>query len=130
MKRTELTRRTPLKRGPSRLKRSPLGHASPEQRAKIEREGVRLESPISIPGEAVDPAHIVPRGGGGCDHEDCVIGLLRADHRAYDHGLLDILPHLTLAEQAHAASHVGLLKALKLTTGENYVPERITEAVG
>ena len=120
---SRLSRKSEMTRRPSRLHKTPLGHASAEQKAKVEREGPRLETLISIPAEEVDPAHIVPRGIGGCDHEDCVIGLKRADHRAYDRGEVDILPHLTLEEQAHTVSHLGILGALKRTTGERYVPE-------
>jgi hypothetical protein len=120
-----LQRKTPLRRGPSKLKRTPLGHASDEQKAKVEREGLRIPPPwCDDPSRLmVDAAHITPRAIGGCDHEDCVLGLTRRQHRLYDNGELDILPYLTLEEQAHAASHVGLLGALKRTTGERYVPE-------
>jgi hypothetical protein len=124
MKRSELARRTPLQRGSSRPRRSQIGHASAAQKAKVELQGPRLATTLSTPGETVDPAHVVPRGIGGCDHEDCVIGLRRADHRAYDRDELDVLPYLTLDEQAHAASHLGLLGALKRTTGDTYLPQR------
>ena len=132
-------KRSEMKRKPSRLKRGPAGHASAEQRAKVEREGARIDMSVlsslqllvldtaarqTVLGLGpVDPAHIVPRTQGGCDHEDCVCPLPRRLHQAYDEGKLDILPYLTLAEQAHAASHIGLLGALKRTTGEAYVPE-------
>lgn len=118
--------RTPIERKPSRLKRTPLGHASPEQKRKVERQGARF---TNLRTEAafdftVDPMHVTPRGIGGCDHEDCVIGAPRSLHNKYDRGELDILPFLTLDEQAHAVKHLGILGALKRTTGENYVPER------
>lgn len=128
-----------MKRRPSKLKRGPVGHASAEQKEKLAREG-GSRIPIShtliegffegdlyggpTEGLFLDPAHIVPRPHGGCDHEDCVIPLLRFQHEAYDRGELDVLPYLRLEEQAHAASHLGILGALKRTTGENYIPER------
>lgn len=133
MRRSGLQRRTPLKQGGS-LKRSRLGHASVEQKAKVWREGARLwDGAVPVrwdeehhleDAEVVDPAHIVARAQGGCDDEDCVVPLPRRLHRLYDNGELDILPYLTLEEQAHAVSHLGILGALKRTTGEVYVPER------
>ena len=123
MRRSPLQRRTPLARAGGPKRRTPLGHASPGQKAKVEREGARLEPFAPPPYEVVDAAHVTPRAIGGCDHEDCVIGLRRADHRMYDAGRLDILPYLTLAEQAHAVSHLGILGALRRTTGDNYVVE-------
>lgn len=74
-------------------------------------------------GDPVDPAHVIPRSLGGCNHEDCTVGLPRRVHRAYDRGEVDLLPYLSHDEQAHAVSHVGILSALKITTGDNYVPE-------
>lgn len=110
------------------MKRSRLGHASSEQKAKVAQQGCRIPTPdwaegFDDAGIVIDPAHVTPRPHGGCDHEDCVIGLSRRFHRLYDEGELDILPYLTLAEQAHAVSHLGILGALKRTTGENYQPE-------
>lgn len=58
----------------------------------------------------VHPDDVVPlcsrteNGRGGC-------------HAAYDSRDLDLLPYLTLAEQARAAGHVGLVRALARTTG-------------
>lgn len=61
---------------------------------------------------AIDPAHVWPRGKGGCDHPDCVIPLCRfvfdgsGCHRSFDNGELDLLPKLAdseawQVEQAH-----------------------------
>lgn len=58
----------------------------------------------------VHPDDIVPlcsqteSGLGGC-------------HGEYDRRDLDLLPYLTLAEQARAAGHVGIVRALARTTG-------------
>lgn len=58
----------------------------------------------------VHPDDVVPLcsqtedGRGGC-------------HDAYDSRDLDLLPFLTLAEQARAAGHLGLVRALARTTG-------------
>jgi len=122
LKRSQMTRK------PSKLKRGPVGYASDQQRGKVLAEGCRL-SGHEFPREVIDPAHITPRGMGGCDDSDCVIGLARDLHRRYDEGDLDILPWLTLDEQAHAVKHVGILSALKRTTGESYVPERLLRVV-
>lgn len=135
-----LSRKSQMERKPSKLKKTPLGHASAEQREKVEREGPRItwellpEHTVRLAEERlwfarggltpVDPAHVTPRAVGGCDDPLCVIGLPRVLHLLYDAGELDILPHLTHDEQAHAVSHLGILGALKRTTGENYVPER------
>jgi hypothetical protein len=134
MKRTEL-KRSPMVRKPSKLKRTPLGHASPAQKAKVAAQGCRIPDPEGYVASAdgslpVDPAHITPRTAGGCDHPDCVVGLYRGFHRLYDEGNLDLLPYLTLEEQAHAVSHLGILGALKRTTGDNYVPEKPASSVG
>jgi hypothetical protein len=117
-------KRSQMKRRPSKLKRGPVGHASPQQRVKVEAQGCRVTAARPAESYVVDPAHIVSRALGGCDHVDCVVGLRRDLHIKYDEGKLDLLPLLTLDEQSHAAKHLGLLGALKRTTGENYVPER------
>lgn len=105
------------------MKRKGFTPASKEQKAKVEREGARVPYSHEWTGP-IDAAHVVPRSLGGCDHPDCVVGLERAVHRAYDEGHVDLLPYLTLEEQAHAASHLGLLGALRRTTGDRYVPAR------
>jgi hypothetical protein len=121
-------KRSEMERKPSRLRRTPLGHASAEQKRKTEAQGCRVSAWTFETG-TVHPAHVVDRGIGGCDSELCVIGL-RADlHREYDRGELSILEFLTLEEQEHAAGHLGLLGALKRTTGESYVPERLLRVV-
>lgn len=137
LKRTELSRTSERRReekpnATSTLKRSgPLGHASEEQKAKVQREGARVdESVIAIATRyevsglgPIDPAHIVSRAMGGCDHEDCIVPLPRFIHRLFDEGKFDLLPWLTREEQAHAVSHLGILGALKRTTGETYEPQ-------
>ena len=84
---------------------SPLVPASPAQRAKVAglRCGVCERAPA-------DPAHIVPRKLGGCDHPDCVIPLCRTHHRLYDHAELPLGLHLAgrwHRELAHALTHVS-----------------------
>lgn len=86
---------------------------SPAQRRKADEGSCRvcLQAPC-------DPAHIIDKSLGGCGHEDCVMPLCRAHHRDYDEGRLDVLPYLTLPEQAHAAGHIGLARAIWRTTNE------------
>lgn len=136
-----LSRSSQMERKPSKLRKSPLGHASAEQKAKVEREGPRLDWTVRFSPElhvlilerlpygvttlgSTDPAHITPRTQGGCDSEHCICPLPRVLHDLYDEGKLDLLPWLTLEEQSHAVKHLGILGALKRTTGENYIPER------
>ena len=94
------------------MRRSPIGRATAEQRAKVHGEpGCRYcrRTPV-------DPAHVVPRARGGCDDPACVIALCREDHRKYDEGDLDVLPLLSKEEQAHAVSHLGIVAAYQRTT--------------
>lgn len=44
------------------------------------------------------------------------VPLCRRHHHAYDARQLDILPYLTLQEQAAAVEHVGIVRALARTT--------------
>lgn len=97
--------RKPLKRGKGMA-------ASPEQRKKVRN------LPCVVCGQSsgfdigdgggsfvVDPAHLLSRASGGCEHADCVVPLCRADHRAFDHHELDLLPALVdrgyFKEMAH-----------------------------
>jgi len=128
MKRRRLKRRTPLRRtsAPSRgtplRRRTPLEAssslvASDAQRAKI------AGATCTVCGltTRLDPAHVIPRSLGGCDHPDCVVALCRLHHRAYDRGRLDLVPYLEpehRREAAHAVSHVGLAGALRRISGQ------------
>lgn len=71
---------------------------------------------------AQDPAHIVPRsrigiGMGGEDPRN-VVPLCRRCHGLYDEGALDLLPVLSLVEQAYAVELVGLEEARRRITNE------------
>ena len=68
--------------------------ASPAQRGKV--RGLPCVSCGRAGNEylAIDPAHLWPRGKGGCDHPDCVIPLCRGCHRLFDEGKLELLPSL------------------------------------
>lgn len=106
--------------------------ASPEQRAKVRREGCRVSRaheydddarlPI-VPGIAVvDFSHNIDRALGGCDDPDCGMPLRRDLHQLYGLRQFDVLPYATLEEQAHAAGHLGLIGALQRMTGRTWVP--------
>jgi hypothetical protein len=131
-------KRSQMERKPSKLKRGPVGHASTEQKEKVLREGARLDAATVgvialglgfLDLGPLDPAHIIDRTHGGCDDEDCICPLPRRLHDLYDEKKLDLLPWLTLDEQSHAVKHVGIPSALKRTTGEPYVPERMLRVV-
>ena len=112
---TPLARRTPLQR-------RALAPASAGQRAKVAGRPC-LVCALRV---AVDPAHLVPRGLGGCDEPDCVVALCRVHHRAYDRGELDLLPYLeptARREAAHAVLHLGLIGALRRLSGRRAVGE-------
>ena len=120
-----LERRTALRRtGPPRrrtpLRRSAVSPASPEQRAKVAGRAC-----LVCGMRPVDPAHLVPRSLGGCDHPDCVVPLCRVHHRLYDRGRLDLLPYLEprcRAELAHGLMHLGLLGLLRRVTRSRWAP--------
>lgn len=107
------TRRTPLRR-------SRLAAASPAQRAKL------VGRACLVCGQRpADPAHLVLRARGGCDHPDCVIPLCRVHHRAFDRGELDLLGQLEpgcRAELAHALTHLPLLGLLARVTATRWEP--------
>jgi hypothetical protein len=108
-------RRTGVLRRTSPLRRSPVSPASPAQRDKVAGRAC-----LVCGRRPVDPAHLVPRSLGGCDHPDCVVPLCRHHHRIYDHGELDLLPHLEphfRTELAHGLTHLGLLRLLRRVTG-------------
>lgn len=125
MRRSPLKRHTPLKRTSKPAKRRTISPASPEQRVKV-RDAVSI---VSAQGPC-DPAHLWPRGRGGCDHADCVVPLTREEHRAFDAGELDLLPYLQTypvgmrPEVAHALTHCDLLALVHRLSGEHYAPER------
>jgi hypothetical protein len=115
-------RRAPIRRG------RPLrpGAGPPRRRAPLER---RTLAPASAPQRdavrdvpcivcgartSIDPAHLVPRTMGGCDHALCVVALCRTHHRAYDRGRLDLVAFLEpryRARVTHAVAQLGLVGA-------------------
>ena len=70
----------------------------------------------------LDAAHVIPRSLNPTDQamtEDAIVPLCRLCHVAFDNHELDLLPYLTIEEQAaavHAAQ--GIARAYQLITGE------------
>lgn len=133
MKRSQLERRTPLKRGkqaPSRAAISPATRAQREKAKVCIVTGVHRDE-----GWVVDPAHLASRAHGGCDDPLCVVGLRREIHEAFDRGAFDLLPYLLahrmVPELCHALAHyhgdlLGL--AARLCGERAFVPERSERA--
>jgi hypothetical protein len=131
VKRSELQRKTPMRRAtpPKASRPKPrsraISPASAAQRAKVQRIGFCLVTGAT---EGLDPAHLWPRGMGGCDHEDCIVPLRRDVHRLLDAHELDLLPHLIAhecwVELAHmvSAHHVDPIHMVERLTGERWQP--------
>lgn len=88
--------------------------------AKVELEGrCRVCGTDRLRREA---AHVIgrrydsERGGVVYVEPDDVVPLCAPCHGLYDARKLDVLPFLSYAEQARAALHVGLVRALHRTT--------------
>lgn len=104
-------------------KRKPISPASSSQRAKVKAQVCAV-----CQAEHVDAAHLTPRSFRGCEHEDCVIGLCRVHHRAFDDGALDLLPFLSgggfEAELAHMQGHYSdPLSVVFRLSGCRWIPE-------
>lgn len=100
-----------------------------DARAKVEREGkCRLsDHPLHVCDGPLEAAHTVRRKydtrvqAHRLDYlwvnPDSVVPLCPAAHREYDAYRLDLLPFLTLDEQADAVRRVGIVRALARLTG-------------
>jgi hypothetical protein len=122
MKRAPLPRRSPLRPGPKpSRRRTPLERRPFAPASAAQRDAVRGRACIVCDRRtAIDPAHLVPRSLGGCDHALCVVALCRRHHRAYDRRALDLVPFLEprcRAQAAHAVGHLGLVGALRRLSG-------------
>lgn len=97
---------------------TPLVPASEEQRAKVAALAC-----IVCDRKPADPAHLVPRKHGGCDHADCVIPLCRTHHRLYDSAQLNLGAHLGRswrAERRHARGHVSAERLRRALAGRGW----------
>jgi hypothetical protein len=104
-------------------RKTPLGHCTLEQKERVAGQV------CAVCGEHFDccePAHVVPRGhpkmsAVTADDVRAVVPLCHADHRLFDEGKIDLLPHLEPAwrdSQEWAAGAVGLSSALRSITGD------------
>jgi hypothetical protein len=124
-RKTPLRRGNPLKASALKTARRAISPASAAQKAKVQRIGFCI---VTGSTENLDPAHLWPRGMGGCDHEDCVVVLRRDMHRRLDAHELDLLPYLIShncwAELAHMieAHHVDPIHMVERLTGERWAP--------
>lgn len=138
--RSELRRTKPLKpsggslsKGGGDGKRASISPASDAQREKAREQPCIVTEAMAVHGATVDPAHLWPRGRGGCDDPLCVVPLRRDLHRQFDDGEFDLLPHLRphynprafLPELLHALDHADgdLLGLLHRLTGERHYPK-------
>ena len=127
MRRTPLRRRPlrpgtkPLRRGTALTRRTRLDRGTVAPASRAQRDAVRgARCVVCGTPETIDPAHLVPRAMGGCDHVLCVVALCRAHHRGYDRGRLDLVPYLEprhRPQAAHAVEHLGLVGAVRRLSG-------------
>lgn len=124
-RRTPLKRKTALVRKVALARRTPLRRRRPRGASEAQRDKVAGQRCLVCGSRPVDPAHLVARARGGCDHRDCVVALCRSCHRAFDQGQLDLLAHLephSRRELAHALSHLSLVSLLQRLTAEWWGP--------
>lgn len=126
---TPLERRTRLTANPDNVRafeRRGRENSKPKLRAispasDPQREKVRDRVCVYCGERPCDPAHLVPRSLGGCDHVDCVISLCRIHHDAFDRGALDIEAVLALPdfrdERAHMAGHWSFARCIERLRG-------------
>lgn len=90
-------------------------------RAKVDREGRCRVCASRI---SIEAAHIIPRSRSTdpiAEHELNCCPLCPLDHLAYDRRQLDLLPHLSTEEQAHAVLVAGgLVNAFERVTSERW----------
>jgi len=103
-----------------------------DARRKVEQEGACRVCPPGAPRRRLEAAHVIGReydkphplpsprelaNGDLYVHPLDVVPLCHTHHEAYDARRLDLLPHLSIAEQARAVEHVGLARAYRRLTG-------------
>lgn len=111
-------------RGRTALKTKSRRRDWTEPRQKVEAEGHCRVCGRS--GLKLDAAHIIPRSRvapGPGEHVDNIVPLCAERcHPAFDTGGFDLLPYLTIGEQAYATRLVGMLEALQRTTNRGWLP--------
>lgn len=132
----EVVERRRDRRSTSTLKPGRGMAASPAQREKVAGAVCVGCGAEATPDGAlvIDPAHVWPRGKGGCDSPDCVLPLCRfvfdgsGCHRLFDEGQLDLLsrvseqPEAFATELAHPIRHHGvpLVSLVQRLAGNEY----------
>jgi hypothetical protein len=120
-----LARRTTLAPTSSRLKATPLGHCTEEQKARV------ASLACIVCGEHLGhchPAHVIDRASVNAEAADdvrAVVPLCPPCHRMYDDGDLDLSPHLEPRWRdslGWAVEAVGLFVALRRITGKRWKP--------
>lgn len=119
-------RRTELKRKPSKLRRTPLGHCTPAQKARVQD---RACLGCSHHAGECHPAHVIDRAqvtAEQADDERAVVPLCFDCHREYDAGDLDIsvgLEPMWRDSWCWAVESVGFFRALRRITNHRWVVE-------
>lgn len=101
---------------PKASRRQAISPASPAQREAVNGRACVSCGTTASEYVAVDPAHVFPRGRGGCEDPLCVVPLCRnlfngGCHAAYDEGRLDLLAVFVTGWErwrehfAHALTH-------------------------
>jgi hypothetical protein len=122
---SRLSRRTELNRGSTSLKRTPLGHCTNEQKARV-KDHVCVSCGNGL--GHCHPAHLIDSGGLSeevANDVRAVVPLCSVCHRLYDDGQLDLSPYLEpLWRDAvvWAVEAVGLFRALRRITGQRWAP--------
>jgi len=86
-------------------------------REKVEREARCRVGPVGCTGP-LQAAHVIGRKHdlSGMVNPYDIVPLCQRHHNDYDGRRLDLLPHLSFAEQAAAVGHVGIMAALRRIT--------------
>jgi hypothetical protein len=120
-----LQRRTQLSQGTTRLKVTPLGHTTAEQKARV--EGISCIH-CGLGAGHCHPAHVIDRGAVSVEAADdvrAVVPLCPPCHRLYDGGELDLSRDLEPVWRdawEWAVGAVGFFPALRRITGTRWVP--------
>jgi hypothetical protein len=120
-----LARRTQLNRSSNSLKRTPLGHCTPEQKERV-RDKACIACGLAL-GEC-HPAHLIDSGGLSIEIANdvrAVVPLCAVCHRLYDDRQLDlstVLEPLWRDAVVWAVEAVGLFRALRRITGQRWAP--------
>jgi hypothetical protein len=126
-----LARRTRLNRSSRSLKRTPLGHCTPEQKARV-RDRACIACGYGL--GHCHPAHVIDSGGLSAEVANdvrAVVPLCAVCHCLYDDLQLDLSPYLEpLWRDAvvWAVEAVGLFRALRRITGQRWAPVEAEEA--